>query len=147
MNFGEHFNIDPVLVQAGAVVTSVASSAGAVATHDLAVPIFGVPVNVVLAAVAGAAGVLGFLPAMQIARALASVLLAMFAGIAGSGPAMKWLVSSGYAEFGAAQMFVALAISALVQVFLPLLIARRDRLADRVIGAAPPADDGKGGQP
>lgn len=63
-----------IQIDAAAASLSAVSAAGAVASQNISVELFGVPVSVLLAGFAGAAAALSFMPAMNIAR-MASVVM------------------------------------------------------------------------
>ena len=87
--------------------------------------ILGVPVTVVIAAFAGAAGILSFLQAMPIARMAGTVFFCSAGGIFGArvltdlAPVLK-----------GAEPFAALILAAGLQIAVPLLIEHRTRLVE-----------------
>ena len=143
----DRIQFDYMALQMAAAATSAASGAAGIVARDVPVLIIGVPVDVILFAVAGAAGILAFLPPMPLPRAFGSVVLATFAGAGGSVPAATWLVGHDYAEFSGSHQLVALAVAALVQLTLPLLIARMPNVIDRLVGRRADKDSNTGGQP
>lgn len=116
------------------------SAAGAVITRDWAVTWLGAPLPVVLAAVAGAALVLSFLPPRVNAqggrdgrlRTLGTVVFAAFAGIA-STP----LIASQWPELAGSGPMIGFAAAALVQAVLPLLIERRGDIVTWLLSLLP----------
>lgn len=61
-------------IDVAAAGVSAASAAGALASQNISVELFGVPVSVLLAGFAGASAALSFMPAMKVSR-MASVVM------------------------------------------------------------------------
>lgn len=123
---------------AAAACASVMSTAGALATRDLSVTYFGVQLPVVLAALAGAGLILSFLPRRpaddmgdveRVLRLFGTVILCALCGayVAAWLPRF-WLAAAG------AELFIAFAVGAGGQIFVPLAIERRREVWDLVLG-------------
>lgn len=122
--------IDPVGVKMAVAALSATSGLAAVATRDLAVTYFGVPLPVVLAAFAGAGLILSFLPRRPAEagvsstehhlRTFGTVVLCMLLGAYGA----TWLPIL-FKSWQGGELFIAFALGVLGQIFVPLAIERR----------------------
>lgn len=128
---------DVFTMQMASAAGTVASAAGSVATQSWSVELLGVPISVVLAAVAGAGFVLSWLPVMPIGRAIGTVFFAAFAAMYGAPQVVKaWPVLDG------GILLIALGIAAALQVLMPVLIEKRANIVDWIMARIP---GGKGG--
>mgnify|MGYP006921294104 CR=1 FL=1 len=122
--------MDPVGFKIAVAAASAVSGAAAVATRDLSVAYLGVPLPVVLAAFAGAGLILSFLPRRVDAegssalehhlRTFGTIVLCMLLGSYGA--ALLPRLVDGLAG---GELFIAFALGALGQIFVPLAIERR----------------------
>lgn len=116
------------------------SGGAAFATRDLSVTYIGVPLPVLLAAFAGAALILSFLPARDGGRArmLGTVILCALAGAYGA-PSM----AKSVAVFAGSDMLAAFVIAALTQIAVPMLIEKREDIWKWFIGFLPGRKSGE----
>ena len=125
----EHL-FDPAGFKLAVATMSAASGLGAVVTRDWSVTYLGVPLPVVLAAFAGAGLILSFLPRRAVdgdesslehhARTFGTIMLCMLLGAYGAA-----LLPRVFASLSGGELFIAFALGALGQIFVPLAIERR----------------------